>query len=565
MPARVTMTEKESQQPDTGAAPDIPFLAGMMVSALVALGIILRLSQYMFNRALWLDEAALALQIVYKSSAELIGPLSWHQNSPLGFLLSVKAITEVFGADDMTLRLLSITSGLLSVCLFAFLLHLIARRASAFEDGVRRYRWELLLSGLLIFVVSKHLIHYSSELRHYSTDIALVCLLYVCALWSLDDPVPRLYRNIIMLLIGIMATWVSLASIFILGAIAGTYTIFGLLQGRLSRLGWAVGLGLIWLASFLMHLSIHSHNIEVRGLGPEIVLHNAMSWAPFPPLSYQDLKWYREAFDFMFYIPVGLTYRGLGGFAFLAGCVALWKRDKRHLLLFTLPFAMTLFASALERYPFRDRYILFLAPCLIVVIAEGVGFLMNKRVLRTRLVGLALLVLLTLQPTLHAAKNFVHPRGGNEIRTLIDHMKTNWHEDDGAYMPLMTVPAFMVYLPHAEWDALSIPDELYYGRTELDFPGLAEGPLYLEPHVGTGENLIDDKPFLQRWQDEHLPELVQRSHSVWMILVHDSPSSIQTLAGETDAIGTLIEVVYEDGATLYRYQSTIIPQDPPQH
>ena len=60
-----------------------------MLWAAVALGCVLRLRQYFFNSALWLDEAMLALHLTTKSAAELLHPLAEPlQIAPPGFLLA---------------------------------------------------------------------------------------------------------------------------------------------------------------------------------------------------------------------------------------------------------------------------------------------------------------------------------------------------------------------------------------------------------------------------------------------------------------------------------------------
>lgn len=529
--------------------------ASAVAIGFVLLGVALRLAQYAHNRALWLDEAALALQIVYKSPPELLGPLGWHQNSPIAFLLTVKFITLLAGTADWALRLLPIASGAASVVLFAVLARIIVREdiMPPFKPWVfgplARERWDIALVAIAMFAVGKHLIYYSSELRHYSTDIALTCLLLILALRATEKP-----QHIVILgVTGVIATWFSLASIFVLGAIGGSRVLFAAIDRNRRALVLGGVLSALWLGSFLIHLQIHSRNIEMRGLGPEIALHNSMSFMPLPPTSVEDLKWFRETFEFMFYIPVGLTYRGLGAFAFLAGCFAFWRKDRRRLALLLLPFVIALFASGLERYPFRDRYILFLAPCLVLLIAEGVGFFLDKRVFGTQLIGALLFAMLFAQPFYHGLKVIVQPRGGYEIKPLLAHMVDKWEDGDGVYLPLTAVPPFMYYAPRLDFAPVYIPDHLY-DQTGLDFAGLTEGNVILEPHLGS-KFLYGDEGFLEEFQGEHLPELLARSNTVWILFEHDTAPPIRTPVGATDDIGLLVDRMFGDGASLYRYRS----------
>ncbi len=54
---------------------------------IIYFGILVRVVQYLSNRSLWNDEAALALNIVNRSYLELLQPLDYDQGAPIGFYL----------------------------------------------------------------------------------------------------------------------------------------------------------------------------------------------------------------------------------------------------------------------------------------------------------------------------------------------------------------------------------------------------------------------------------------------------------------------------------------------
>ena len=72
---------------------------------LVAVGIILRIRQYLANRSLWGDETSLAVNIVSRSFIGLTEPLGFHQAAPVGFLFIEKILILLFGNTEYILRL----------------------------------------------------------------------------------------------------------------------------------------------------------------------------------------------------------------------------------------------------------------------------------------------------------------------------------------------------------------------------------------------------------------------------------------------------------------------------
>src|SRR5262249_20204617 len=135
---------------------------------LLLIGVVLRLSQYIANRSLWLDEAMLALNIVNRSFVELLQPLDYAQGAPLGFLFLEKALTLLFGNADYVLRFVPLICGLVLIWLIYVLAERILLRAVA------------VVAAVALSVVSESLIYYASEIKQYSGD-ALMCLLLILA------------------------------------------------------------------------------------------------------------------------------------------------------------------------------------------------------------------------------------------------------------------------------------------------------------------------------------------------------------------------------------------------
>src|ERR1700682_3148553 len=72
-----------------------------LLIAFVALGAGLRLWQYFANTAMWLDEVAVARNILDRSLWDLLTlPLAYDQTAPKGFLLVEKIAVSFFGGSD---------------------------------------------------------------------------------------------------------------------------------------------------------------------------------------------------------------------------------------------------------------------------------------------------------------------------------------------------------------------------------------------------------------------------------------------------------------------------------
>ncbi|MGH9198246.1 MAG: glycosyltransferase family 39 protein, partial [Acidimicrobiia bacterium] len=157
------------EEPLVGAVLWRPF-HGIVFWSILVLGACIRLSQYFQRRSLYIDEATLALSIASRPFLGLLRPLDYDQLSPVPFLWAVRAVTMVAGVDELTLRGVSLVSGLVLL----LVLGRIARRLFPAEVTL----WIVALAAL-----NPSLIHYSNELKPYILD-ALVAAALI--LWALD-------------------------------------------------------------------------------------------------------------------------------------------------------------------------------------------------------------------------------------------------------------------------------------------------------------------------------------------------------------------------------------------
>jgi hypothetical protein len=222
---------------------------------------------------------------------------------------------------------------------------------------------------------------------------------------------------------------------------------------------------------------------------------------PLPPRSLPDIEWFFSAFFKMFSNPLGLPFPLAAGLVFIVGCVALLK-NKTRLLMLISPVAFTLLASGVHKYPFGRRLLLFLIPLLLIVIAAGIEFLLDKRRRYSMLSSLAVInlavfellsagapalsrkrllffiafslamilaavaaymldkrqrftataaifvaALLLFQPVAGATNHMLHPRARQDVRPIMAYVRDNRQTGDVIYVYHHQRESFQYYAP----------------------------------------------------------------------------------------------------------------------
>ena len=377
----------------------------------------------------------LALNIVNRSFSELFQPLSYDQGAPIGFLLIEKLAIQAFGNYEYVLRLFPLLSGIASLVLFYY----VAKRTI---DS------KFVPLALALFAISEPLIYYSSEVKQYSSDVAIGLLL----LWAIADVRSNRLKVSKIVLLGVLgatAIWFSHPAVFILAGIGSTLTLFSLVKkdwARIARLSIAY---VPWALSFLALYYVSLSNLaDNEGL----LRFWSSGFAPFPPTSFSDIKWFVDTFFEVFEFPGGIVLTGLAAMAFLIGCFYTFLKDKEVFLLLTSPLLFTLLASALNMYPFSGRLLLFIVPLLLLLVAEGVRQITKKLEPGSIMVGAFLVGLLCFQPLLTATYHLIVPRTNvagfeivEEIKPVLGYVQAQKQRDDLIYIYHSSEAAFKYY------------------------------------------------------------------------------------------------------------------------
>jgi hypothetical protein len=486
--------------------------AGITGSALVwglaVLGIVLRLRQYLFDRSFWLDECMTALNIIHRSPAQFLMRLDNNQAAPLGFLLIEKATMRMLGAGEMALRLLPFLSGVAAIFLFVAV-------AQRFVESAA------IPIAVGLFALCGPLIYYSSELKPYSSDVAVVLILYLLAGSLYRDQVGMAHL-IGISVFGACALWLSYPAVFVVGGLGlSALWVSAKSKNRGASLkllmpftfwGWSFA-SYYWFS--LRHVS---QNQDLKGYW-------RYAFMPFPPHSFSDVRWFVDAFVNIFSNPVGLTLVGIAAVAAILGMQKLRADHRERFLLLVVPIGLTLLASGLHIYPFQGRLLLFVVPALILLIAAGLARIQTQTRAVLPLLAPLLVTFLFFHPTFSAARDFLRPRGLEESRPIVQYIEKHRSPGD---------------LLYAYYPTTFLLD--YYREREL------LGPM---KQINGVESRSDWRGY---WEDL---DKLRGQKRVWIFFCHvwrDSGGDEQKVfLDHLDEIGTRLDEVQATGASTYLY------------
>jgi len=356
---------------------------------LVAFGIGLRCYHYFRNPSMWHDEAALIINVLNKGFTSLLGPLFFAEAAPPLFLWVEKAVSLVLGDGTYALRLVP----LLASCGSLILLVPVARRLLS----PQAVPWAVLL-----FACSDNLLWHSCEAKPYAVEV--FCALLLLAVYCHIESWPLGSQFVVYLLLAPVVIFVAFPGCFLCGGLL-VALLPGVWRSRRPR-AW-LGYGLLVLVIGVSFTVLLLGPIHAQRCGEM-----TSCWLDhFPPL---DSPWkvpvwvVASTCEIGRYCcrPIGQVLLVLAG----VGTVLLWRRGRRAtLLLLTLPPALALFASFLGAYPYGGtRVLVYAAPGIILLMAEGIPPAWNWLQARGRL-GVAALVSLLLVPPLYSAYHVVVP------------------------------------------------------------------------------------------------------------------------------------------------------------
>ncbi len=405
--------------------------AFLLAGLLAAVGLLARLFEFSRDASLWYDECAVCVDIAGRDLGGLARPLSYDQAAPLGFLVVQKILFHVLGYTDAAARLAPLACGLLSIALIVLVSgRLFARPA--------HYGGMLLAIGLMC--LNLRAIGYSAIAKQYSLE-CLVTLVLLLALVRCIGSGRNSYDSSArkLLVLSPFLLWFSYGAFFIIGAIA--LTLFARAASLKRREAWTLAAG---FASSAMLNAVPFYLLSMRPATADRSLIAYWSAAFMPAWPPEAMLWWLGHRLVGVGAMLGLVHLRMAMLfpvALLAvGIEAVWSRAW-FWIAGLASIALCLTASALHRYPFEGRLLLFLMPLFALVSAEAVAIVERHwRLFAAFLTG-SMLFLATVSLA-HVALRY---QPLDEAREVQKEAMASMRAGDQLWVSSLATPCFLYY------------------------------------------------------------------------------------------------------------------------
>ena len=404
------------------------YASKVLLWLIICFGMGIRLAGYLTGRSLWLDEARLALNIVNRSFLQLLQPLDYKQGAPVGFLLIEKVMVLTFGNNEYSLRLIPFLAGIVSLLIF-------------YNIATHYLKTRTMPIALGLFAISMPLIYYSSEVKQYSSDVAIGLLLYWTTIFIQNRFSPS--RMVLFGIIGAIAVWFSHPAIFILGGVAISLTSFCLVKRKWRKCAWLAGVYSLWALSFV---ALYFVSLRDLSANEDLLDYWSGSFMPFPPLSFSNARWFINTFLGIFGDPVGLKLTGIAVFTFLMGSLSMFYKKRKEFFILIIPILLALLASGFHLYPFKGRLLLFIVPAILILIVAGIEQIRSSTKAYSMTIVIILVSLVFLHPLISISQYLVgDSRLKQEIKPVISYVNTHQQDEDILYLYYGAQDAFRYY------------------------------------------------------------------------------------------------------------------------
>ncbi len=427
--------------------------------ALLLLGILLRLVYWWQDKDLFIDEVNVVRNLYERNYMALTKPLNYEQYAPPIFLWVEKTLSLMFGFGEKGLRLYSLLTGIAALLFFYKLaLKYVSHR-------VVWYPLALMASGFMY-------IYYSAVVKQYMPDMLLAILLVWLASALNIFNTKGVRFVVIWVLVGSVAIWSSMSSVFILAAV-GLYYFLQLVEKKAyPKIGLLAMMAIAWLAQFAFYYvsilvdQIHSDYLQ-KFHAPYFLTFDYSSVAVDHNLAILE----NLLGDMGGFTTIAIGFNVL---LFLVGCVALFRQKKSTFVLLVLPVLFTILAAFIKQYTLIPRATLFMFPLVLLVMSVGLKTIFSFKKIYLTLPAIALCIINF--NNIRATKLFTQFYGQEEITMGFDYFKEHQITANQVFITHLTKPAFIYYTTiHPEKENYAFLKNADTTNWDTNFAHLVEG------------------------------------------------------------------------------------------
>lgn len=482
----------------------------IFIPVVLLFGAAARITTWIQDRSLFIDEANLARNICEKRWTEFFGALSYEQYSPPFFSIICKLFIQIFGNSEMSLRGFPLICGLVSLALFYYVAKQVISNS-----------WVLLFT-VWIFSFSEMQVRYSTECKQYICDVTVSLGIVAYILWQIKHGF-RLWPSVFL---GIIVPWFSMPAIFILAGGGIVLLVNTWVTKDRRSLIRVFSVGIIWIINFaLYYVSSLQGSIKTDSL----IQYHQSYFIPLLPSTQQEWLKAIGLIKSFPYNTAGYTVLALisGSVGILIGIIYSFRKNISQFLLLVLPVFLCIVASGLELYSLVPRMILWAFTLLLLV--QGIGWQWLIARLPNYLFPITMLLLISPAGLQSGYKVFYHPLQIEEIRPVLDNITTNFQEND------------YLYVHHEAWPAFAYYSKCFADREKYQF----------------GKRIIQGmwhtKPEQQVIMNEN-----RRVDRVWLVYSHviseSTGGEVESDLHVIDTYAHRIDSIVAPGAIAYLYQ-----------
>lgn len=343
--------------------------------ALVTNGILLCLFHYLTLRALWLDEAFVAVNIKGTPLRVVFGSLEYGQQFPRIYLAIIWGLTKIAGYKIWTLRLLPFAFGVAGIAVWTRVL---------WRWGIRVGHLSFALLALLLFFTHSAVYYYAGEFKQYSAELFFSGY----GIWFFERFLSPMYaqnsRRWALLCVGwLLPVFFSITYVLVLCAVGSCFFIPALFKNGFTREKWGDFTQLLLLSGLFI---AGSYFIDIRYTDTNML--NSY-WHDLFVNGGTFLAWFRSLgvginllIGHVWFNPLSWFYTSLALLGFFSIIKRNQKNDAAQSLLSSTAVMMLiemLFLAITNKYPLHDgRLGLFYFPFAVVLIVMGVSWMVNS-------------------------------------------------------------------------------------------------------------------------------------------------------------------------------------------